>query len=94
MIEFLGFFYGLAKDAISYLKWSEEEKLVDREWLSKSGFDKQTKDQGIELRWTKPEKVATREIEGWEILFEIDKSKKVRRKITQRDGNVLMGRKE
>ena len=59
MIEYLGFLYGLAKDAINYLQWSEEEKLIDREWLSKSGFEKHTKDQGIELCWTKPEKVET-----------------------------------
>ena len=35
MIEYLGFFYDFARNAISYLKWSEEDKLVDRDWLSK-----------------------------------------------------------
>ena len=33
MIEFLGFFYDVAKDIKDYLGWSEDVKVVDREWL-------------------------------------------------------------
>lgn len=38
MIEYLGFFYALTKDLKGFLKFEEEEKLVDRNWLRESGL--------------------------------------------------------
>jgi hypothetical protein len=38
MFEFLGLFYGIAKDIKDYIEWNEEEKLVSKDWLDLSGF--------------------------------------------------------
>jgi hypothetical protein len=95
MIEWLGFLYGLAKDIKSYLTWGEETKLVDREWLKKSGFEDLMNNKGYKLRWTTPEKIETRKLDGYEIIYEIDKSKCVRRRIVRgREPLTLLGKKE
>lgn len=97
MIEYLGFFYGVAKDIKDYLKWNEETKVVDREWLKKSGFGKEMESQGYKLYWSRPEKIETRKLDGYEIVFEIDKLKRIRRRIEWsggRDSLVLLGKKE
>ena len=79
MIESLGFFYGIAKEIKEYLSWDEEAKVVDREWLDKSGFGKLMENEGYNLRWTISDKVETRKLDGYEIIDEIDKLKKVKR---------------
>jgi hypothetical protein len=95
MIEYLGLLYALAKDIKSCLTWSEEAKLVDREWLKTSGFEEFMKNQGYKLRWTTPEKVETRKLYGYEIIYEIDKSNRVRRRIVRgREPLTLLGKKE
>lgn len=96
MIEYLGFAYGLAKDVFDYLKWAKEEKIVDREWLEKSGFGEHMENQGFKLYWSKRHKIETRKLEGWEILYEIDKLKRVQRSIKRTSGKdslILLGKK-
>lgn len=70
-----------------------EPKLVGGDWLEKSGFAAKSKDDGYELRWSKPDKVASREIDGYEVMFEINKSKRTRHKLVLYDGLTLIGRK-
>ena len=95
MIEYLGFFYALGKDIKDYLKWREETKLVDREWLEKSGFGKLMESQGYKLFWSLTDKIETRKLAGYEIIFEIDKSKRIRRRIVRgKEPLVLIGKKE
>jgi hypothetical protein len=95
MIEYLGFLYGVAKDIKEYLTWREEMKVVDREWLEKSGFGKIMESQGYKLYWSRPDKIETRILDGYEIIFEIDKSKRIRRRIVRgREPLVLIGKKE
>ncbi len=55
---------GFAKDIKDYLSWSEEIKVVEFEWLNKSGFKSEAEKKGLELRRSKPEKVETRKIKG------------------------------
>ncbi len=95
MIEYLGLFYGLAKDIKNYLAWREEPKLVDREWLDRSGFGELMKNQGYKLYWSKPGKIETRRLDGYEVIYEIDKSNRVRRRIERgREPLILIGKKE
>jgi len=97
MIEYLGFLYGVAKDIKEYLKWNEETKSVDREWLEKSGFGKEMGNRGYKLYWSRPEKIETRKLDGYEIIFEIDKLKRIRRRIertSERDSLILLGKQE
>lgn len=96
MIAYLGFLYGLAKDIKDWLKWDEETKIVDREWLEKSGFGKEMETHGYKLRWSRPEKVETRRHDGYELIFEIDQIKRIRRRIERVSGKdvlILIGKK-
>lgn len=96
MIELLGLFYGITKDIKDYLTFDEEAKVVDSEWLDKSGFGKLMEDEGYKLRWTISDKVETRKLDEYEIIYEVDKLKRVRRSIERRgrsDALILMGKK-
>ena len=86
--------YGLAKDIKNYLTWDEEVKVVDREWLKKSGFEKNLEEQGYKLYWSAPDKVESRKLDGYDVMFEVDKIKRVRCRIEKgRDKLVLLGKK-
>jgi hypothetical protein len=50
MIDLLGFIYDVAKDVKDYLKWDEEEKLVDFNWPAKSGFQERAEADGLKNR--------------------------------------------
>jgi len=95
MIELFGFAYAAGKDLVNYLAWNEvEPKLVDMAWLErpevKDGFVK----GGYELCWSKPEKVERRLLEGYEIVYEVDKVRRTRRRIKLRDKAVLLRQKK
>lgn len=93
MFEFLGLLYDLAKDLKEYLEWDEEDKFIDNQWLDKSGFKATAENSGITLRWSRPEKVQTRLLDGYEILYEIEKLKRKRRRLVLNDGSVLIGKR-
>jgi hypothetical protein len=95
MIEYLGFIYSVGKDIKDYLAWHEETKVVDREWLEKSGFGKLMESQGYKLLWSLPDKIETRKLSGYEIIFEIDESRRIRRRIVRgREPLVLIGKRK
>ena len=96
MIEILGLLYGLGKDLKTYFDWEVEDKLVDRQWLDKSGFKDHMEREGYILRWSADGKLESWLLSGYEIAYEIDKSKRVRRRIVRapRDKpDVLIGKK-
>lgn len=93
MFEYLGLRYDLAKDLKEYLEWEEQTKLVEPNWVEKSGFGKIAEKDGITLTWSKPEKVESRLLDGYEIMYEVEKVKRVRRKIVLKDGAVLIGKR-
>jgi hypothetical protein len=70
-----------------------DPKLVDLEWPQKSGFMKRAEADGYTIAWSRPDKVASREIDGYEVMYEIDENERTRRKLVLRDGLVLIGRK-
>jgi len=90
MIEWLGLLYGAGNDLIDYLKWNEEDKEVDLSWLEKSGFKEESEKDNIELVWLRARRVETKLIEGYEVFYELDNKKRVRRRIIIKDssGNV------
>ncbi len=97
MIEILGLLYGLGKDLKKYFDWEVEDKLVDRQWLDKSGFKDHMEREGYILRWSSNDKLESWLLSGYEIAYEIDKSKRVRRRIIRApkdDPIVLIGRKK
>lgn len=71
--------------------WKEEDKEVDREWLSASGFDKECEGRGLVLTWGPKNRVETLKSKGYEIVFQIDDAARVRYRLILRD-TVLMGK--
>lgn len=92
-LEIAGFLYGILKDLTEYFTWKEEEKLVDNSWLEKTELQKLTIQNGYELRWSLPDKIEARKLDGWEILYEVDKLKRIKRRIVLVDKSVLLRRK-
>lgn len=92
MIEWLGIAYEFAKDLKDALQWEEREKSVDRDWLDKSGFAKQMAASGIDLYWSRPDNIATRELDGWSVVLELDRGKRVRYRLVRYDGTTLIGK--
>ncbi|CBJ39326.1 protein of unknown function [Ralstonia solanacearum CMR15] len=91
-----GLLYSVGKDIHGYLKWEVKDKLIDRDWLEKSGFHKQCVAEGIELRWVNAERVASAELDGWAILYELDKANRIRHKLVRSGLEVptLMGKQQ
>ena len=97
MIENIGMLYGFAKDVKKFIEWEEEIKVVDRKWMEKSGVEVEMKSHGYKLRWSILEELETMKLGGYEIIFEIDEIKQIRRRIERSRGRywqVLIGRKE
>jgi hypothetical protein len=91
----------VAKDGYDALKTLKEyfevkegdPKLIDMAWVAKSGFQDRVKVAGYTLFWSRADKVASHELDGHELMYEIDKDKKVKRKLVLYDGLTLMGKK-
>lgn len=89
----LDLLYSIGKDIAKMLEWKEVEKLVDNEWLGKSGFDKYAAGLGYTLRWTASDRIESRKLDGYEVVFEIDDAARERRRLARKGGLVLMGKK-
>lgn len=91
-----GLLYSVGKDVHGYLKWEVKDKLVDREWLEKSGFLAQCVADGIELGWVNAERVASKELDGWAVLYELDKPNRIRYRLVRKGEEVptLMGKQK
>jgi len=92
MIEIAGLIYDLVKDVKKYLEWKEETKLVDFKWPEYTGFSAKLAESGRTVAWARPDRVERLLHEGCEIAFEIDKAKRIRRRIVLKDGLVLMSK--
>ena len=68
-------------------------RLVDFQWPEASGFIKRAGAAGYTIGWSRPDKVASRELDGYEIMYEIDENERTRRTLVLRDGLVLIGKK-
>jgi len=91
-IEAFGVVYDIAKHIVGVFAWKEEVKLVDSQWLEKSGFNKHAADKGYTLRWTNPDKIASRKLDGYDVMYEVNSDEHVRYKLTLNGGQVLMGK--
>ncbi|CAE6802889.1 hypothetical protein R75461_05273 [Paraburkholderia nemoris] len=92
MIEWLGLFYGIAKDVKDWLKWEEQTKQIDGQWLDRSGFANHMKASGIDLYWSRPDSIPTRELDGWSVLCELDQKNRIRYRLVRYDGTTLLGK--
>ncbi len=71
----------------------EETIVVDFKWPVATGYQKQMEEKGYNLRWSRPDKVASRCSEGYEVMFNIDQYLKKKQRIELKDGSVLIGKK-
>jgi len=92
MIELAGLLYGIAKDLKQLIEYKEEDKLVDINWPEKSGFANEWRQKGYELRWSRPDRIESKRLDGWEILYEVDKVARIKRRLVLRDGMILIGK--
>jgi hypothetical protein len=92
MFELAGLAYDLVKDLAKYLEWREEDKPVDFNWPDYSGFKAKVEESGKTVFWSRPDHVERRIHEGCELAYEIDKAKRILRRIVLRDGLVLMSK--
>lgn len=87
--------YEAAKDVKENFEIKEgDPKLVDIGWPQKSGFQAKSEAEGYEIAWSRPDRVASRELDGYEVMYEVDKDTKLKRKLVLYDGLVLIGRKK
>lgn len=93
MFEFAGLLYEMFKDIKDHLKFDEEDKLVSSAWLEESGFLTTAKNNGCALRWSLPENISTRELDGYEVLIEVDKIKRKHCRLVRKDGTILIGKR-
>lgn len=92
MIEWLGIAYEIAKDLKDHLKWGERTKEIDGQWLERSGFANHITAQGIRLFWSRPDSIATHELDGWSVVYELDQKERIRYRLVRYDGTTLLGR--
>ncbi len=94
----IGLLYGVLKDIKEYLTYTDEDKRIDSVWLEKSGFKVTAEQNGFQLRLARPDRIASLELDGWEVMYEIDKIKRIRRRIVRENhngsvDNILMGKR-
>ena len=58
-------------------------------WIEKSGLKKKKKDEGFSLRWSRPEKIESHKLDGYDVVYEFDKIKRVKRKIVTGNRNEV-----
>ncbi len=92
MFKWLGLLYGSLKSCGEILGYEERNKLVDLQWLRTSGFSEKCRDWGYELAFSRPARVKAKRIEGWDVLYEVDLIRNIRRRIILKDGSLLIGR--
>ncbi len=95
MLDYLGLgytIYSLAREVIDSLKWSEETKLVDNDWLEASGFRGYLTGEGFKLRWARPARVEYYKTQGYEEALEVDERVRVKRRLVDASGNLLMAK--
>ena len=87
----IGAVWTIGASVAKVFQWKEEDKEVDREWLSASGFDRECEARGLLLTWAPKNRVETIKTKGYEIVFQEDDAARVRYRIVRRD-TVLMGK--
>jgi len=70
-----------------------DPKLIDFGWIAASGFQAKVEQDGYQIAFSRPEKVARRELDGYELMYEIDGEARVIRSLVLYDGSILIGRK-
>lgn len=72
-------------------KWAEKEKKVNNKWWESSELKKQYEAKGYrDFSWSNSNRVAERLAQGKEIVYEIDEKNRVKYKLVNDSGQVLL----
>lgn len=75
-------------------RFTEEEKAVTSAWWEESDLKKEYEANGFRaFSWSNSDRVAERQAEGADVIYLVDKERKVKAKLVNRSGQVLIGRK-
>lgn len=75
-------------------RFGEENKEVTSAWWEASDVKKGYEAKGFRsFGWSNSDRVAERQIEGAEVIYQIDDTRKVKFGLVNRGGQVLIGRK-
>src|SRR3990172_5962950 len=75
-------------------RFTEQDKEVTSTWWEASDVKKDYEARGFRsFRWSNSDRVAERRDEGAEIIYLIDDATKVKFRLVNRNGQVLIGRK-
>ncbi|WP_296662635.1 hypothetical protein [Paraburkholderia sp.] len=89
----LGLAYTVAKDIkANFLDWTEEEKIVSRDWIERTDLQAELAAKGVALGQCRPDLLAIRQLDGWDVAYELDEAKRVARKLVFRDNTLLIVR--
>ena len=73
----------------------EKDKLVNSEWWEASDLRMEYASRGLKnVRWSNPEIIARREQQGYEVIYLDDHAAKVRYRIVNKSGQVLIGNRD
>lgn len=74
-------------------KWKEAEKKVNSKWWESSDLKKDYETNGYnEFRWSRLASVEERKAKGYEIIYEEDKPNRIKYKLVDESGSVLIGK--
>jgi len=72
-------------------QWTEEEKEVNTTWWESSELKKQYEAKGFkDFAWSKSDRVTERIADGKEIVLEIDEKNRIKYKLVNSSGQVLL----
>ena len=75
-------------------KFSVEGKTVNNNWWEASELKKRLETEGYNtFAWSNSDRVEERMDEGYEVIFDVDSNKKIKYKLVNKSGQVLIGRK-
>ena len=75
-------------------QWNEQKKEVNSAWWESSELKKHYEARSYQdFRWSDPDRVAERVAQGKEVLYELDEKQRIKYKLVNKSGQVLMGRK-
>jgi hypothetical protein len=91
-----GLIYQIGKDIVGAVKgkffdWNEETKAVDMEYIHKSGLSEKLEKEGYKLYWSTFDKVASKKLDGWEIIYEIDEENRTKYRLVVNNEVILIG---
>ncbi len=91
---------GIAAVLYFHDKWKDHNRFVERDkevtsaWWEASDLRKDLEKQGLHsFGWSNWDRVAEREAEGAEVVYLIDNKRKLKLRLVNRSGQVLIGRK-